>query len=82
MCDKSRASVYSYSANWNQRVKLGSEYSTFQNISTGIPQGSVLSPLLFNIFMNDMFYLDLKSEICNFADDTRFAHAKNLLIPW
>ena len=30
----------------------------------------MLSPLLFNIFINGMFYLDLASEICNFADDT------------
>ena len=30
----------------------------------------MLGHLLFNIFINDMFYLDLESEICNFADDT------------
>ena len=29
----------------------------------------MLGPLLFNIFINDMFYFDLESEICNFADD-------------
>ena len=30
----------------------------------------MLAPLLSNIFINNIFYLDLKSEICNFADDT------------
>ena len=61
--------VYCYLTNRGQRIKVGSAYSTFQNILTGIPQGSVLGPLLFNIFMNGMFYLDLGSEICNFAGD-------------
>ena len=62
--------VYSYLTNRTQRAKIGSTYSSPQHISIRVPQGSVLGPLLFNIFINDLFYMELESEICNFADDT------------
>ena len=62
-----------------QRTKVGSSYSKWSEIKHGIPQGSILGPLLFNIFINDLFFVIEKSDICNFADDnTLYSCVANL----
>ena len=50
-------------------IKIGPVYSTWVKMLSGIPQGFVSGPLLFNIFTNDWFFFVFKSEICSFADD-------------
>ena len=62
--------IHSYLSNRKQRVKVGSEFSKWLGIKSGIPQGSVLGPLFFNIFINDLLLAVTESEVCNFADDT------------
>ena len=52
------------------RTKIGSSYSPYLDLLVGVPQGSILSPLLFNIYMCDLFLCDCETNIINYADDT------------
>ena len=54
--------------NWASVQALGKTFSK------GFPQGSILGPLLFNVFLNDMFYFVLKCIIYNYADDNTVAY--------
>ena len=60
--------LLSYLNNQKQSVKVKGVRSILQLIKNGVPQGSILGPILFNIFINDLYYI-LQSDLHNFADD-------------
>ena len=61
--------VHSYLKNYMQRTKINSEYSYWEEIMFGIPEGSILGPLLFNIFLCDLFLIMENIDIAIYADD-------------
>ena len=69
--------ISSYLSNRMQRVKLAGNRSDWALLRKGVPQGSILGPLLFNVFINDMFLFIERCSLYNYADDNslRTAHA-------
>ena len=62
--------IYDYLNGRSQTIKVGSSFSSELNISYGVPQGSILGPLLFNINIFELFFVNITSYIANYADDT------------
>ena len=65
-CNDALLMIYSSLTGRKQRVKVNGSFSTWRETCTGVPQG----PLLFNIYINDLFFSVMDTAVCNFADDT------------
>ena len=73
----------SYLTERKQATRLNNVYSAFQLILSGVAQGSILGPTLFNIFLNDFIYFIKTANVHNYADDntlTSFSNSVSNLI--
>ena len=68
--------IESFISNRQQRTKINHAFSRFSEILFRVPQGSILGPLLFSVYICDIFFYIIECDIASYADDTIL---KNLL---
>ena len=62
--------IFNYLKERNQRTKVGDSYSSWRELKHGVPQGSILGPLVVNIFITYIFFFIDNTKLANYADDT------------
>ena len=68
-----------YLSNRKQRTKINREFSSWEEILFGVTQGFIFAPLLFNIFLSDLFLIMNNIELASYADDnTSYTVGKNI----
>ena len=77
--DQTLSSWQSYLCSRFQRSIINRSFSRWNEVITGVPQGSILGSPIFNIFLNDIFLFISKCQLCNYADNnTLYKSGKNM----
>ena len=59
-----------------QRVQINNKFRSLKKVIAGVPQGSIDEPLIFNLFINDIFLFICFSTLSNYADDNHLFTAE------
>ena len=68
----------SYLKGRKQNIRINNTPSIFQILNSGVPQGSILGQILFNVLINDLLLWKSYSELINFADENTISKAENI----
>ena len=60
-----------YLSDRSQLLVINNQHSSLLPVLSGVPQGSILGPLLLLIYINDIFHINIHSSLLTFADDTK-----------
>ena len=70
---------FTYLKDRKQGVKVNNTIHSFMTMVSGVPQGSILGPMLFNLFINDITYFFENSDLINYADDNTISAFANTI---
>ena len=69
-CYKALKVMHSYLTDKRHRTKINNYFSNFIDLLIGVPQGSILGTLLFNIYIYDLLFIIEEENVTSYADDT------------